>query len=434
MLSNEFFHSVRLDEEKCKGCINCIKRCPTGAIRVRRGKAYIISERCIDCGECIRICPNHAKYAEKYSFNEILQYKYRIALPAPTLYGQFNNLDDVDYVLNGFLQMGFDDVFEVSVGAELVSDATRAYMQRQDIVRPVISSACPAIVRLIRVRFPNLIPNVLDLNAPLEEAARLARERAVEKTGLAPEDIGVFFITPCTAKITAIKQPICNAKSHISGVFAIKDIYPVLLGQMDKLTEVKPLKNSGLLGVGWASSGGESAALIKERYLAADGIENVIKVLEELEDEKLNDLDFIELNACAGGCVGGPLTVENPYVAKARLQRLRKYLPVSCNHLETEEIPPQMQWEKPLEPVNIMKLDTDLRRAMEKMAKMNEIEKTLPGLDCGTCGAPSCRDLAEDIVRGKASIEDCVFFTREKTDGSNYIPIPAPFRKSDDTK
>ncbi len=434
MLSNEFFHSVRLDEEKCKGCINCIKRCPTGAIRVRRGKAYIISERCIDCGECIRICPNHAKYAEKYSFNEILQYKYRIALPAPTLYGQFNNLDDVDYVLNGFLQMGFDDVFEVSVGAELVSDATRAYMQRQDIVRPVISSACPAIVRLIRVRFPNLIPNVLDLNAPLEEAARLARERAVEKTGLAPEDIGVFFITPCTAKITAIKQPICNAKSNISGVFAIKDIYPVLLGQMDKLTEVKPLKNSGLLGVGWASSGGESAALIKERYLAADGIENVIKVLEELEDEKLNDLDFIELNACAGGCVGGPLTVENPYVAKARLQRLRKYLPVSCNHLETEEIPPQMQWEKPLEPVNIMKLDTDLRRAMEKMATMNEIEKTLPGLDCGTCGAPSCRDLAEDIVRGKASIEDCVFFTREKTDGSNYIPIPAPFRKSDDTK
>ncbi|MGN0559643.1 MAG: [Fe-Fe] hydrogenase large subunit C-terminal domain-containing protein [Candidatus Fimenecus sp.] len=434
MLSNEFFHSVRLDEEKCKGCINCIKRCPTGAIRVRRGKAYIISERCIDCGECIRICPNHAKYAEKYSFNEILQYKYRIALPAPTLYGQFNNLDDVDYVLNGFLQMGFDDAFEVSVGAELVSDATRAYMQRQDIVRPVISSACPAIVRLIRVRFPNLIPNVLDLNAPLEEAARLARERAVEKTGLAPEDIGVFFITPCTAKITAIKQPICNANSNISGVFAIKDIYPVLVGQMDKLTEVKPLKNSGLLGVGWASSGGESAALIKERYLAADGIENVIKVLEELEDEKLNDLDFIELNACAGGCVGGPLTVENPYVAKARLQRLRKYLPVSCNHLETADIPPQMQWEKPLEPVNIMKLDTDLRRAMEKMAKMNEIEKTLPGLDCGTCGAPSCRDLAEDIVRGKASIEDCVFFTREKTDGNNYIPIPAPFRKSDDIK
>lgn len=265
----------------------------------------------------------------------------------------------------------------------------------------------------------------------MEEAARLARERAVEKTGLPPNDIGVFFITPCTAKITAIKQPICNGASHVSGVFSIKDIYPVLLGQMDKLTETVPLKNSGLMGVGWASSGGESAALLKERYLAADGIENVIQVLEELENEKLNDLDFIELNACAGGCVGGPLTVENPYVAKARLQRLRKYLPVSCNHLEASEIPDAMRWEKPLESVNIMKLDEDLRKAMQKMQKMNEIEKVLPGLDCGTCGAPSCRDLAEDIVRGKGSIEDCVFFTRDKSDNRDFIPIPAPFRKSD---
>ena len=94
MEKSGFFHSVRLDESKCMGCTNCIKRCPTGAIRVRRGKAYIISERCIDCGECIRICPHHAKYAEKYSFDELQKYKYRIALPAPTLYGQFNNLDD----------------------------------------------------------------------------------------------------------------------------------------------------------------------------------------------------------------------------------------------------------------------------------------------------------------------------------------------------
>lgn len=431
MHSEEFFHSVRLDAEKCKGCTNCIKRCPTGAIRVRQGKAYIISERCIDCGECIRICPHHAKYAEKYSFNEILDYKYRIALPAPTLYGQFNNLDDVDYVLNGLLRLGFDDVFEVSVGAELVSEATRLYMKRDDIVRPVISSACPAIVRLIRVRFPNLIPNVLEFNAPMEEAARLARVRAKEKTGLSDEDIGVFFISPCTAKITAIKQPICNHGSAVSGVFGIKDIYPVLLGQMDKLDDLQPYRESGLMGVGWASSGGESAALLRDRYLAADGIENVIQVLEELEDEKLNDLDFIELNACAGGCVGGPLTVENPYVAKARLQNLRKYLPISCNHLQKEEIPQEMRWDMPLKPINILKLDDDIRVAMQKMQKLNEIEAMLPGLDCGTCGAPSCRDLAEDIVRGKGSIEDCVFFTRDKTDENNYIPIPAPFRKSE---
>ncbi len=434
MTRENFFHSVRLDEEKCKGCTNCIKHCPTGAIRVRQGKAYIISERCIDCGECIRICPSHAKYAEKYPFNEILEYKYRIALPAPTLYGQFNNLDDTDYVLTALKKMGFDDVYEVSQAAEFISEATRLALQEPNRPRPVISSACPAVVRLIRVRFPNLIPNVLDINAPMEEAARLAREKTMKETGLKNKDIGVFFISPCTAKITAIKQPICNIRSYVNGVFGIKDIYPVLLQQMDKLESTESLKNSGIIGVSWASSGGEASAVLTDRYLAADGIENVIKVLEELEDEKLNDLDFIELNACPGGCVGGPLTVENPYVAKARLQRLRKYMPVACNHLNASEVPDAVKWQRPLEPVSVMRLADNVREAMVKMKELNELEKALPGLDCGTCGAPSCRDLAEDIVRGKASIEDCVFFTRENSDENNYIPIPAPFRKSDDKK
>ena len=201
-MNETYFHSVRLDEEKCKGCVSCLKRCPTKAIRVRNGKAYIISERCVDCGECIRICPHHAKYAEKYSLNEILEYKYRIAVPAPSLYGQFNNLEDTDYVLTGLKRMGFDDVFEVSKGAELVSEATRILLSMNKANKPMISSACPAVVRLIRVRFPNLIENVVDLNAPMEEAARLARIKAREETGLPDEDIGVFFITPCTAKIT----------------------------------------------------------------------------------------------------------------------------------------------------------------------------------------------------------------------------------------
>lgn len=423
-----FFHSVYLDEEKCKGCVSCLKRCPTGAIRVRNGKAHINPERCIDCGECIKICPNHAKSAVKFSFNEILNYKYRVALPAPTLYGQFNNLDDKDFVLTGLKRLGFDSVFEVSAGAELVSEATRIALSMNKTRTPVISSACPAIVRLIRVRFPNLIPNVLNLNSPMEEAARLAREEAVKKTGLSGEDIGVFFISPCTAKITAIKQPLCKENSSVDGVFGIKDIYPVLLGQMDKINAPEPLSDSGIIGVSWASSGGESAALLKDRYLAADGIENVIKVLEELEDEKLNDLEFIELNACSGGCVGGPLTVENPFVAKARLQRLRKYMPVSCNHLEYGTVPKEMYWEKPLL-ASPWRLADNIGEAMEKMNNIKEMLGELPGLDCGMCGSPSCSAFAEDVVLGKADITDCIFFMKNSKDGETVLP--APFRKTE---
>lgn len=426
---NTVFHSVRLDADKCQGCTNCIKRCPTQAIRVRNKKAYIISDRCIDCGECIRVCPHHAKIALSESFNEIVNYKFRIALPAPALYGQFNNLENVDYVLTGLKKMGFDKVVEVSRGAEYISSATRIMLDNGVLSRPVISSACPAVVRLIRTRFPNLIKNMLPLYAPVELTAAIARQEAKEETGLTDEEIGVFFITPCPAKRTAIKSPLCYDKSGINGAIAIKDIYPVLVQTMDRLKpeELECLNNSGIIGVGWAQSGGESAGLLKERYLAADGIENVINVLEELEDEKFNDLDFIELNCCTGGCVGGVLTVENPYVAKARIQRLRKFMPVSCNTVDDDFDLDSLGWTKELTPSPAMKLADNVLKAMRMMTKLREIESNLPGLDCGICGAPSCRALAEDIVRGYATEKDCLLhkYQLESPDeGEDWLPLP----------
>ena len=410
---DRFFHSVTLDKDKCLGCTNCIKRCPTEAIRVREGKAQIISERCIDCGECIRVCPHHAKKA-RYDHLSVLEgWKYKIAIPAPALFGQFNNLDDIDIVLTGLKQMGFDDVYEVSRGAELVSDATRKLMADGRLPKPVISSACPAVVRLIRVRFPDLCDHVLNLNAPMEVSAMMAKRAASERTGIPIEEIGAFFITPCPAKVTDIKMPIGTEGSWCDGAIAISEVFPLLSHRMDKLETVEPIGQSGLIGVSWAGSGGESAALLNEKYLAADGIENVIRVLEELEDERIRELDFVELNACSGGCVGGVLCVENGYVAKARLQRLRKYLPVSQNHLDGG-VPRDMEWTEPLEFAPVLKLSQNLEEAMQMMEEIDVICEGLPGLDCGSCGAPRCRALAEDVVRGAARTSDCVFVMREQ--------------------
>ena len=123
--------------------------------------------------------------------------------------------EEQDVVLAALLDMGFDDVYEVAKAAELVSDATRRILQTGSIERPVISSACPAVTRLIRVRFPQLIDHVLPLVAPIELAARLAKKEAVRRTGLPKEDIGCIFITPCPAKVTAIHSPIGSSRSEV---------------------------------------------------------------------------------------------------------------------------------------------------------------------------------------------------------------------------
>ena len=426
----EFFHSVTLDRDKCRGCINCIKRCPTEAIRVRNKKAQIIAERCIDCGECIRVCPHHAKRATSDKLSILSKFEYTIALPAPSFVAQFNNLEDVDIVLNSLIDFGFDEVYEVARAAEIVSAATRKLMEEGALPRPVISSACPAVTRLIRVRFPSLIDHILPLNAPLEVAARLAKRAAAEKTGLPPEKIGAIFLSPCPAKVTAIRMPLGTEKSAVDGAIAVSSIYPRLLSYMKEAAEknLRFLSEAGRIGISWGSSGGESAGLIGDNYLAADGIENVIRVLEDLEDEKFRDVNFIELDACAGGCVGGVLNVENPYVAKTKLYRIRKNLPVSLNHLEDADLisnghsEEALCWDVPLEFVPVLKLDDDVFEAMRKMEQVEQITASLEGLDCGSCGAPSCRALAEDVVRGLASVDDCVF---------RSISVPAPFREQD---
>lgn len=413
-MESKFYTSVHLNESLCKGCINCIKRCPTEAIRVRNGKAVITKEFCIDCGECIRHCKNHAKVVSHDSLESMKDFKYTVALPAPSLYAQVNNIEDVDIVLTALKRMGFSDVFEVSAAAEIVSSLSREYVRTHKDQWPLISTACPVVSRLIRVRFPNLLEHLLPILPPMEIAARMARNRAIEKTGLPSEDIGIFFISPCPAKVTAVKFPLGYEKSEVDRVLAMKDIYPGLISAMKDVVEeeaVEELSSTGNIGISWGASGGEAGGLLTDSYLAADGIENVIKVLEDLEDNKFaNTLSFIELNACSGGCVGGVLAVENPFLAKVKLKSLRKYLPIARTHDTPEDIELTFSRDVDYEPV--FNLGGNMAERLSKMSQLEELMEKFPGLDCGSCGAPTCKALAEDIVRGEARETDCIHVLR----------------------
>lgn len=410
---NRYEHSVYLDEKKCSGCTACLKHCPTEAIRIRGGHASINPDRCIDCGECIRVCPHNAKKAVCEKLSAMDKFKWKIALPAPSLYGQFDNLEDVDYVLDGLIKIGFDDVFEVSAAAELVSAYTRLYLKTEGVKKPAISSACPVVIRLIGLRFPSLTDNIIHMLPPMEVAAMLARKRAKqEHPELSDEEIGVCFISPCPAKVSYVKNGFAGYKSQVDTVVSINDIYFQLIAKMQPKADIKSLSNSGMIGIGWASTGGEATAIFNESYLAADGIENVIRVLDQVENGNIPPLEFIELNACSGGCVGGVMTMQNPFIAKARLQTLRRYLPVSQNFLSKEEsyIPESYIFNEIPTYHPISRLSDSMAESMRMMADIQKLRDTLPGIDCGACGAPNCRAFAEDTVRNKSCGAKCPLY------------------------
>lgn len=408
---NTYEHSVYLDASKCNGCTTCLKHCPTEAIRIKDNRAVINQERCIDCGECVRVCPHSAKKVKCSKLSAMDNFKWKIALPAPTLYGQFDNLDDVDYVLDGLLKIGFDDVFEVSAAAELVTAYTRVYLKNKEVKKPVISSACPVVMRLIGLRFPSLKDNIIKMLPPMEVAAGLARDRAKAlHPELRDEDIGVCFISPCPGKVSYVKNGFADYKSKVDLVVSVSDIYFKLISVMKYGSEVKSLSSSGVIGIGWASSGGEATAIFNDNYLAADGIDNVIKILDQVENGNIPPLDFIELNACTGGCVGGVMTIQNPFIAKARLRSLRRYLPVSQNFIskDEEQLPQKVLFKDFPVYKPISRLSDSIIESMRMMGEIQRIREELPCIDCGSCGAPNCRAFAEDVVKKEANIEDCL--------------------------
>ena len=249
----------------------------------------------------------------------------------------------------------------------------------------------------------------------MEIAAILAKKEAKEQhPELKDEDICTVFISPCPAKVSYVKNGFEGTTSNIDLVLSMSDVYFKLLEVMKKETSQVPVSRVGMVGVSWATSGGEGSSLLNDRYLAADGIENVINVLDKIENGEFPCLEFIELNACNGGCVGGVMTVENPYIARVKLQNIRRYLPVTQNRPPKDEvvIPEDFSTVDKLT-YNPVTLSDDMNKAMTMMAEIENVVSTLPGLDCGSCGSPSCRAFAHDVVKGEVDYDNCIVKMRE---------------------
>ena len=204
------------------------------------------------------------------------------------------------------------------------------------------------------------------------------------------------------------RAPVGSSRSALDGAVSVTEIYPKLLALLDKGGTPSHRASAGAAGLAWAASGGEALCLTGvENHLVADGMESIIRVLEDLEDEKYDQIDFVELRACPGGCLGGSLQLENPYIARTKLKRMQRTVAGTVNRL-TGSIPTEMLWDTDLTYAPVLELGATRGERFERYNRMQTILKTLPGLDCGACGAPSCEALAEDVVRGVGQVTDCV--------------------------
>jgi len=346
-------------------------------------------------------------------------FTYNIVIPSPALFSQFRNLDDIGDLYAGLYAMGFDFIYEEAKAAEIVAEATRRYLKSGRAEFPLIDCSCPVIPRLVAALFPNLIDNLSPFISPVEAAARISKQEFCERTGALPEEVGVFYISPCAAKMTHIRTPIGVSKSEINGVFSVRDIYAELINIMGKVEADHEIPYpAGAFGLGTPVVGGMSVAVGTKHYLAVDGINNVIDCMEELEDERLTGLKFLECMACSGGCVGGPLVFENQFVAKNRNRTVANAHPRSDfetdAHIAKYVDSDLIRFDNSIEPKNVMQLSENVLEAMRMMEQLEEINRRLPGLDCGSCGSPTCRTLAEDIVKGQAVEMDCIFKLRDR--------------------
>lgn len=421
---NQYYHSIKIDPDKCDGRMKCMRICPTQAIRVRNGKAKIIEEKCIDCGECITICPNDAILPQTDPFGELAKFKHTVALPSPGLHAQFGKEILPKRILESLKKLGFDDAFDLSLTCGEVSFAIQEYLREYKGPRPLISIACPTVVRLIQVKYPVLIDQLIPIDLPREVAARELKRTKAKKLGLKENEIGIFYITPCPAKMISIKQPAEKGRSYLDGAISISDIYGPLLSALEKgpkKTYRKELEDICILGMGWAMDGGISRTLRLKNALIVSGLPEVIKVFDDIETGKLRNIDFIEAYSCLQGCVGGSLTVENIYTSHNKILKLIETLEYeqikACPDIrEVRKLYKQNYFfiSGKFEPRPIKPLDKDLAKAIKKRKRKEDIYESLPKIDCGVCGAPTCLTFAEDVVRGEANQIDCIFNLPQK--------------------
>ncbi len=410
-------HSLVIDEDTCNGCTVCLRACPTQALIIRNGKAKLINDRCIDCGECVRACPEKAIQSKRDQFEIIHNFKYKLLVYSPVIFAQFKDYHDYEKVLYLFRHMGFDDVAGVDTGGYIAADIIRGFLKdKKNKKRPYIATNCPAVCRLIQSKYAGLIEHVLPIRSIADIAGEYLKLSFINTHNVNPGEVGLFYISPCPAKLIPARQGE-GCHNVFDGIFSMGDIYNKLMLLMDdnSIQYTRQEMTTTKFALRWSSFGDVEHKFKDFTTLRIDGIKNVIRFLNRMENGIVEDVDFVDMYSCDNGCVGGVFAKEDPHIAEYRIKRIADKFPekidktpFSCNE-DTCNIRMKFKYDPRIPQKH------DLKRAIQTQAEIEALYKKLPKLDCAICGSATCYNFAEDIVlRKDVTIDDCPLIKNKK--------------------
>jgi iron only hydrogenase large subunit-like protein len=414
---------VRFHRDRCTGCAECLKVCPTRAIRIRNRTSIRLVDLCIGCGACIRACAAGAISAATRPLQQVGNGHVAVALVSPVLYAQFPNAMPKD-VLLGLRQMGFRRTIDMSIFLEMFQFAAAEFIRRNretgESPWPLISPVCPAVVRLIAFQFPALLAHVLPVLRPVALMAREVKERIIPSYEAQGQQVALYYLNPCPTMEQERLSPDGSPLRHPEISIGINDLYPDLNQRIDTiLTEVPPFSetqfeyetcataNAALV----AMSGGEIASMRIDKSIAVHGLRDTIAYLQKIEMGLFPEVEYFEFRTCREGCLGGVLSAVDKYMARSNVQRMlhRHGLGRRVPGNTILRLYDKGRFKPDKSPLTLARFFGDRKPALslEQMVRIEKILDAVSGWGCGACGAPDCQTFAEDVVRGEADPGDC---------------------------
>ena len=394
---------LTLKKSNCKNCYKCIRHCPVKSIRFSGNQAYIIGNECILCGQCFVVCPQDAKQIvdETEKVKVLMQGEEPVIVSiAPSFVANYEGVG-IGSMRAALKKLGFFDVEETAVGATIVKKEYEK-MLAEGTRNIIISSCCHSVNLLIQKYFPDCLPYLAGVLSPMQAHCRDIKRRY--------KDAKTVFVGPCVAK----KDEAQYYEGYVDAVLTFDELTAWM-----KAEGVDPAKEKDSDEHSRARFFPTTGGILKTlenpspeyTYMAIDGTENCIAALKDIEDGKIHNC-FIEMSACAGSCVGGPV------MEKFHRSPVKDFVAVSkfAGDKDFEvEMPDSLSIQKEftaIERRNQPPTENEIREILHQMGKTKPSDE----LNCGSCGYNTCREKAIAIYQGKAEVSMCLPYLKDKAE------------------